>query len=130
MEQILRNSPSARAIDNWVDELAAVQASNIAQDLIKAHRACASSDAAPGGAECTAALTWDESDTTDSPDGTIKTHNLGIEKAGKTCNQSAKGTKGSFRRVEFVRRSHDDDVLLLIAMMIKSKGDNRQQSSE
>jgi hypothetical protein len=99
MEMVLGSSPSASVIDNWVIQLAIEQAMIASTFFQNCGAVYLMSDGGHKGSQVKLLSGWDEHDSSQTPDGSIRTIILDIDASGKKSEDVATGCVYSLEKI-------------------------------
>jgi hypothetical protein len=99
MEMVLRSSPSASAIDDWVVRLALEQAMIASTFFQNCGAVYLMSDGGHKGSQVKLLSRWDKHNTSQTPDGSIRTIILDIDASGKKPEDVATGCVYSLEKI-------------------------------
>jgi hypothetical protein len=99
MEMALRSSPSASAIDDWVVHLALEQAVIASAFFQNCGAVYLMSDGGHKGSQVKLLSGWDEHDTSQTPEGSVRTILLDIDASGKKSEDVATGCVYSLEKI-------------------------------
>jgi hypothetical protein len=99
MEMVLRSSPSASAVDDWVVRLALEQAIIASTFFQNCGAVYLMSDGGHKGSQVKLLSGWDEHDTSQTPDGSVRAIVLDIDASGKKSEDVATGCVCSLEKI-------------------------------
>jgi hypothetical protein len=95
LQKILNSSPSARTLDDAVDDLATDQAMLASFEIQRADSVFLQSDKAPDGSEAMLLVWWRKEDTRKTPFGSIRQFKAGLAATGKKAADIAEGIEAT-----------------------------------